>query len=71
MATSAARTTRGTLENDGVLLASFHDYADEIEAIPGLTDEIEALRAAIIDGSVGTCDFLDATTAPKRGIADC
>ena len=61
----------GTLENDGVLLASFHDYADELGAVAGLTDEIAALRAAIIDGSVGTCDFLDATTAPNRGIAGC
>jgi basic membrane protein A len=61
----------GTLKNDGVLLASFHDYQDEIEAVSGLSAEIEALRAAIIDGSVGVCDFLDATTAPTRGIAGC
>ena len=61
----------GTLENDGVLLASFHDYEDELAAVPGLTDEVEALRAAIIAGEVGPCDFLDPTTAPTRGIADC
>jgi basic membrane protein A len=48
----------GTLANDGVLLAPFHDYEDEITAIEGLTGEIEALRAAIVDGSVSVCDFL-------------
>ena len=61
----------GTLENDGVLLAPFHDYEDEIAAISGLSGELDALRAAIIDGSVGVCDFLDATSAPNRGIAGC
>jgi basic membrane protein A len=48
----------GTLANDGVLLAPFHDFEDEIAAIAGLTDEIEALRAAIADGSVNVCDYL-------------
>jgi basic membrane protein A and related proteins len=48
----------GTLANDGVLLAPFHDYEEEIAAIEGLTTEIEALRAAIVDGSVSVCDFL-------------
>ena len=49
----------GTLANDGVLLAPFHDYEDEIAAIEGLTAEIEALRAAIIDESVKVCDFIE------------
>jgi basic membrane protein A and related proteins len=51
----------GTLANDGVLLAPFHDYEDDIAAIEGLTGEIEALRAAISDGSVKVCTYL------KRG----
>ena len=49
----------GTLANNGVLLAPVHDYEDEIAAIEGLTAEIEALRAAIIDESVSVCDFLE------------
>jgi basic membrane protein A len=61
----------GTLENGGVLLAPYHDYEDEIAAVEGLTAEIDALRAAIIDGSVGVCDYLDASTAASRGIAGC
>ena len=47
----------GTLANDGVLLAPFHDYEDEIS--DELKAEIEALRAAIIDGSVTVCDYLE------------
>lgn len=48
----------GTLANDGVLLAPYHDLADAIGAISGLTDEIEALRGAIKDGSVKVCTYL-------------
>jgi basic membrane protein A len=46
----------GTLANDGVLLAPYHDYESEISA--ELKAEIEALRAAIADGSVKVCDYL-------------
>lgn len=48
----------GTLANNGVLLAPFHDLEDEIAATPGLTDELAALTAAIKDGSVTVCSFL-------------
>jgi basic membrane protein A len=48
----------GTIANDGVLLADFHDLADEIAAIPGLTDEIAALKTALGNGSVKVCTFL-------------
>lgn len=40
----------GTLANDGVGLASFHDFED---AVPQeLKDELEAIRLGIIDGSI-------------------
>jgi basic membrane protein A and related proteins len=40
----------GTLENDGVGLAPFHDYEDQVD--PALADEIEEIKAGIIDGSI-------------------
>jgi basic membrane protein A and related proteins len=46
----------GTLANDGVLLAPFHDFDSQIPA--ELEAEIETLRAAISDGSVTVCSFL-------------
>ncbi len=46
----------GTLANDGVLLAPFHDFDSQIPA--ELKTEIETLRAAIADGSVTVCSFL-------------
>jgi basic membrane protein A len=46
----------GTLANDGVLLAPYHDYDSQISA--ETKAEIEALRAAIADGSVTVCSFL-------------
>ena len=51
----------GTLANNGVLLAPFHDFDDEISA--ELKAEIEALRAAIVAGSVKVC------TLPRRAAA--
>jgi len=48
----------GTLANDGVLLAPFHDLEDEISAIAGLTEEIEALRAELESGAVKVCTYL-------------
>jgi basic membrane protein A len=48
----------GTLANDGVLLAPFHDWEDEIAAKEGLVDEIEALREAIAGGTIKVCTYL-------------
>jgi basic membrane protein A len=49
----------GTLDNAGVLLAPFHDLDAQIPA--DLKSEIQALDAAIKDGSVKVCTYL------KRG----
>jgi basic membrane protein A len=46
----------GTLANQGVLLSPFHDFDSQISA--ETKAEIEALKAAIIDGSVQVCSFL-------------
>ena len=46
----------GTLANDGVLLADFHDYTSLISA--DVKAEIEALRAAIVGGTVKVCTYL-------------
>jgi basic membrane protein A len=48
----------GTLANNGVLLAPFHDLQDEIDATPGLSAELAALTDAIKSGSVTVCSFL-------------
>ncbi len=48
----------GTLANNGVLLAPFHDLQDEIDATPGLTTELAALTEAIKGGTVTVCSFL-------------
>ncbi len=48
----------GTLANNGVLLAPFHDLQDEIDATPGLTAELTALTDAIKGGTVTVCSFL-------------
>jgi hypothetical protein len=48
----------GTLANDGVLLSDYHDLKDEIDAIAGLTAEIEALRAEIEAGTIKVCTYL-------------
>ena len=42
----------GTLVNDGVGLAPYHDWEDQIP--DDLAAEVEALRAGIIDGSIST-----------------
>jgi basic membrane protein A len=46
----------GTIANNGVLLAPYHDYDSQLSA--ELKAEIETLRAAIGDGSVKVCSFL-------------
>lgn len=40
----------GDLENEGVTLAPFHDYEGEVD--PALADELEEIKAGIIDGSI-------------------
>ena len=40
----------GTLENDGVGIAPFHDFEDAVD--PGLSDELDTIREGIIDGSI-------------------
>ncbi|WP_423918530.1 BMP family lipoprotein [Frigoribacterium sp. 2-23] len=40
----------GTLENDGVGLAPFHDYADKVDS--SLSGEIDTIKKGIIDGSI-------------------
>jgi basic membrane protein A and related proteins len=46
----------GTIANNGVLLAPFHDYDSQISS--DLKSEIAALKAAIGDGSVKVCQYL-------------
>jgi basic membrane protein A len=60
----------GTLANNGVLLAPFHEF-DSL--IPQTTkDEIEALRAALVSGTVKVCSFIGAPAdAAARGIPGC
>lgn len=46
----------GTLENDGVGLAPFHDFEDRIS--PELQAELDAITAGIIDGSITVESYL-------------
>jgi basic membrane protein A len=48
----------GTLANNGVLLAPYHDQQATIDAIAGLAGEVEALRAAIAGGTIKVCTYL-------------
>lgn len=50
----------GTLKNDGVGLAPFHDFASKVD--PGLSDEIAKIKAGIIDGSI----TVDSPSSPKQ-----
>jgi basic membrane protein A and related proteins len=45
----------GTLANDGVGMAPFHNFEDKVPQ--ALKDEIDALKAALVDGSVKADDF--------------
>jgi basic membrane protein A len=47
----------GTLENKGVGLADYHDWADKVK--PELQDEIDALKADIISGKVKVTSYLN------------
>ncbi len=40
----------GTLENEGVGIAPFHDYESRVD--PALQGELDAIRAGIVDGSI-------------------
>jgi basic membrane protein A len=40
----------GTLKNDGVGLAPFHDFESKVD--PGLKDELDKVKQGIIDGSI-------------------
>ncbi|TIC86828.1 BMP family ABC transporter substrate-binding protein [Nocardioides sp. GY 10113] len=47
----------GTLENDGVGIAPFHNYEDKIsDSLPG---ELEEVKAGIIDGSIPVTSYLN------------
>ncbi len=46
----------GTLANNGVLLAPYHEFDSQISA--EMKSELDALKASIIDGSVTVCSFL-------------
>jgi len=46
----------GTIANNGVLLAPFHDYDSQFSA--DLKSELDALKAKLADGSVKVCTFL-------------
>jgi len=60
----------GTLANNGVLLAPFHDYDSQISQ--ATKDEIKALSAAIVSGSVKVCSFIGTPdAAAARGIPGC
>jgi len=60
----------GTLANDGVLLSPFHDYDSQISQ--ATKDEIAALKAALVDGSIKVCTFIGTPdAAASRGIPGC
>jgi basic membrane protein A len=46
----------GTLENDGVGLAPFHNFEDKVSDT--VSDELEQVRAGIIDGSIPVTSYL-------------
>jgi basic membrane protein A len=45
-------TNLGTLENDGVAIAPFHDFEDQVPQ--EVKDRLEELRQGIIDGEIVT-----------------
>ncbi|WP_431802218.1 BMP family lipoprotein [Microbacterium sp. bgisy203] len=46
----------GTLENEGVGLAPFHDFEDKVS--PDLQSELDTIKAGIIDGSITVKSYL-------------
>jgi len=49
----------GTLKNDGVGLAPFHDFASKVDS--GLKGELDKVKAGIVDGSIK----VDSPSSPK------
>ncbi|MBY6413667.1 BMP family ABC transporter substrate-binding protein [Rhodococcus sp. BP-252] len=49
----------GTLENDGVGIAPFHDYESQVD--PALQGELDAIKAGIVDGSI----TVESPSSPK------
>jgi basic membrane protein A len=49
----------GTLKNDGVGIAPFHDFASKVDS--GLSDELDKIKAGIIDGSI----TVESPSSPK------
>lgn len=47
----------GTLENDGVGLAPFHDFESKVN--PSLQGELDEIKAGIIDGSIKVTSYLN------------
>ncbi len=47
----------GTLENDGVGLAPFHDFESKVS--PTLQSELDEVKAGIIDGSIPVTSYLN------------
>lgn len=47
----------GTLENDGVGVAPFHNFESKVS--PELADELETVKAGIIDGSIPVTSYLN------------
>jgi basic membrane protein A and related proteins len=50
----------GTLKNDGVGIAPFHDFADKVDS--GLQGELDKIKAGIIDGSI----TVESPSSPKH-----
>jgi len=46
----------GTLENQGVGIAPFHDYEDKVK--PGLADELQAIAEQIVAGEITVSSYL-------------
>ncbi len=46
----------GTLENDGVGIAPFHNFEDQVS--PTVSDELDQVKAGIIDGSIPVSSYL-------------
>ncbi|MEW5957245.1 MAG: phosphate/phosphite/phosphonate ABC transporter substrate-binding protein [Chloroflexota bacterium] len=57
----------GTLENNGVGLSSFHDFEDKVPQ--ELKDELEAVKAGIVDGSISTGWPVEAAPAEEAEAA--
>lgn len=51
----------GTLDNDGVGIAPFHDFESKVD--PGLQAELDTIQAGIIDGSI----TVESPSAPAAG----